>query len=72
MLCKFETIMIFFNFNLSSFLVFFFKKFFFSNWNFTFYDLRLLSEKFTFFINYIVILFTIYEFYKKLRLFKNI
>ena len=64
--------MIFFIFNFFSldFLNFFFL--FFSNSNFTIYDLRFLSEKFTFFINIIVIYFTIYEFYIKLRLFKNI
>ena len=47
--------------------------FFFSNSNFTLYDLRLLrSDKSAFFINFIVTLFTIYEFNKELRLFKII
>ena len=75
-LCKFETIMIFFNLNfffLYLFFRFFFSfNFFFSNSNFTFHDLRLLGEKITVSIDFIVISFTFYEFYKELRLFKNI
>ena len=58
----------FLNLNLDFFLDFII----FSNSNFTFYDLRLLSEKFTFSINFIVKPFTIYEFYEKLRLIKYI
>ena len=70
----------FFNLKVIFFRIFFFKIllltffffFFFSDSNPTLYDLRLLSEKFTFSNDFTVTSFTIYEFYEKLRLFKNI